>query len=307
MSHMVRALRQWPPMLQKHCCGCAVHHFLSLSPPWVAKRIYSRRLSLATVHSARREVQYESKGLRLSKAPALAKSQEDESINDDDSDVRKSRNQLKREARRAVQWGMDLATFSTSQIKRILSVTSLEKDVFDAIMLVKRLGNDVREGRRRQFNYIGKLLRDAQPDTELLDILIQATKAGDHKILQRLCASVDDEVSKSVHEEEEEEEEGPHVDVATRWFDGLISKDNIITKEIYSQTVEFDRQKHFIHVMKRQIKELRRLVRKVHMVEERKAAIEENGDEVNAAITNARKPLARFLYRMAKQLPSDEL
>lgn len=43
------------------------------------------------------------------------------------------------------------------------------------------------------------------------------------------------------------------------------------------------------------------------MVEERKAAIEENGDEVNTAITNARKPLARFLCRMAKQLPSDEL
>ncbi|KGN60042.1 uncharacterized protein LOC101214378 [Cucumis sativus] len=296
MSHMVRALRQWPSMVQKHCCGCAVHHFLFSSPPWVAKRIYSRRLSLATVHSARREVQYESKGLRLSKAPALAKSQEHESINDDDLDVRKSRNQLKREARRAVQWGMDLATFSTSQIKRILSVTSLEKDVFDAIMLVKRLGNDVREGKRRQFNYIGKLLRDAQPDTELMDVLIQSTKAGDHKILQRLCASVDDEVSKYVYEEEEEEEEGPHVDIATRWLDGLISKNNIITKEIYSlQTVEFDRQ------------ELRRLVRKVHMVEERKAAIEENGDEVNTAVTNARKPLARFLCRMAKQLPSDEL
>lgn len=40
-----------------------------------------------------------------------------------------------------------------------------------------------------------------------MDVLIQSTKAGDHKILQRLCASVDDEVSKYVYEEEEEEEE----------------------------------------------------------------------------------------------------
>ncbi|XP_038897015.1 uncharacterized protein LOC120085197 isoform X2 [Benincasa hispida] len=238
MSHMVRALRQWP-MLQKHYCGCAVRHLFPSCLPWVPKRTDSRRLSLATVHSARREVQ-ESKGLRLPKAPAPAKSQEDESVNDD-SDVRKSRNQLKREARRAVQWGMDLAAFSIPQIKRILSVTSLEKDIFDAIMLVKRLGSDVREGKRRQFNYIGKLLRDAQPDTELMDILIQATKVGDHKILQKLCASVDDQVSKSVYEEEEEE--GPHVEIATRWLDGLISKDNNITNEIYSlQTVEFDRQ-----------------------------------------------------------------
>src|SRR4051812_17441970 len=32
----------------------------------------------------------------------------------------KSRNQLKREAKRAVKWGMDLASFSPPQIKRIL-------------------------------------------------------------------------------------------------------------------------------------------------------------------------------------------
>ncbi|XP_022976393.1 uncharacterized protein LOC111476812 [Cucurbita maxima] len=292
MGHMVRALRHWP-MLQNHCFGCTVHHFLS-SPPWVAKRIDSLRLTLATVHSARREVQHGSKGLRLSKAQAPAEFQEDESV-DEDLDVRKSRNQLKREARRAVQWGMDLAAFSTPQIKRILRVASLEKDVFDAIMLVKRLGRDVREGKRRQFSYIGKLLRDVQP--ELMDSLIQATKDGDHSTLQTLSGSVavdDDEDTDS--EYEEEEEEGPHVDIATRWLDGLVSKDKNVTNEIYSlQTVEFDRQ------------ELRRLVRKVHMVEERKAATEENEDEVNVAITTAKKPLARFLCRMAKQLPPYEL
>jgi hypothetical protein len=32
----------------------------------------------------------------------------------------RSRNEKKRDARRAVQWGMELAKFSTPQIKRIL-------------------------------------------------------------------------------------------------------------------------------------------------------------------------------------------
>jgi hypothetical protein len=50
---------------------------------------------------------------------------------------KKSRNELKREARRAVKWGMDLASFSPPQIKRILSAASLEREVFDALMLVK--------------------------------------------------------------------------------------------------------------------------------------------------------------------------
>uniref|UniRef100_A0A0E0DBS5 PTBP1-like RNA recognition motif 2 domain-containing protein n=1 Tax=Oryza meridionalis TaxID=40149 RepID=A0A0E0DBS5_9ORYZ len=74
--------------------------------------------------------------------------------------LRKSRNDLKREARRAVQWGMDLAKFSPLQIKRILRAASLDREVFDALMLVKRFGPDVREGKRRQFNYIVKWDRD---------------------------------------------------------------------------------------------------------------------------------------------------
>ncbi|KAG8083524.1 hypothetical protein GUJ93_ZPchr0015g7008 [Zizania palustris] len=71
--------------------------------------------------------------------------------------LRKSRNDLKREARRAVQWGMDLAKFSPLQIKRILRASSLDREVFDALMLVKKFGPDVREGKRRQFNYIDQL------------------------------------------------------------------------------------------------------------------------------------------------------
>ncbi|GMJ10445.1 hypothetical protein like AT4G24175 [Hibiscus trionum] len=78
---------------------------------------------------------------------------------------------------------MELASFSTPQIKRILGAASLEQDVLDALMLVKRLGPDVREGKRRLFNYIGKLLREGEP--ELMEALIQATKVGDQKLLER--------------------------------------------------------------------------------------------------------------------------
>ncbi|KAK3423790.1 hypothetical protein EUGRSUZ_H00986 [Eucalyptus grandis] len=41
-------------------------------------------------------------------------------------------------------------------------------------MLAKRLGLDVREGKRRQFNFIGKSLREVEP--ELMDASIEATE-----------------------------------------------------------------------------------------------------------------------------------
>ncbi|URE41164.1 serine carboxypeptidase-like [Musa troglodytarum] len=171
--------------------------------------------------------------------------------------VRKSRNELKREARRAVKWGMELASFSNPQIKRVLRIASLEREVFDALMLVKRLGPDVREGRRRQFNYIGRLLRQAQPD--LMDALIQASKDGDN---DRLLALAGPQTLSDENDEEEEEEEEDtyweeavydtwasvevsenHAEIAAKWFDGLVDKDALITKEVYSiHNVEFDRQ-----------------------------------------------------------------
>ncbi|KAJ6953461.1 hypothetical protein NC652_005237 [Populus alba x Populus x berolinensis] len=77
---------------------------------------------------------------------------------DSDSESYKSRKQKKCEARLAVRWGMELASFSPPQIKRIIKVASLEKDVFDALMLVKGMLRDV--------------------ETELMDALIH----GENKI-----------------------------------------------------------------------------------------------------------------------------
>ncbi|QCE08693.1 ribosome-associated protein [Vigna unguiculata] len=216
---------------------------------------------------------------------------------DADLEAKKSRNELKREAKRAVKWGMDLASFSAPQIKRILRVASLDQVVFEAVMLVKRLGPDVREGRRRQFNYIGKLLRDVDP--ELMDRLVKATKDSDYKELQALTGlgsddPEDDDEDGLVESESEEnqEESNWHDEQVTRWFDGLISKDIEITNEIYSvQGVEFDRQ------------ELRKLVRRVHITQEMKAENEEEEKKIETATVGAKKALTRFLRGLTKRIP----
>lgn len=51
--------------------------------------------------------------------------------------------------------------------------------------------------------------------------------------------------------------------------------------------------------------ELRKLVRKVHSIQERQATTEENEKEADAAVMAARKSLTRFLLSLAKHMPSD--
>ncbi|EER94737.1 uncharacterized protein LOC8077093 [Sorghum bicolor] len=201
---------------------------------------------------------------------------------------KKSRNELKREARRAVKWGMDLASFSPPQIKRILSAASLEREVFDALMLVKKFGPDVREGKRRQFNYIGRLLRNAQP--ELMDTLIQASKDGDesklHALLSEGTLLVEEEEVEDLPDEQEDNQE--YIKIADRWFDGLLCKDISVTNEVYSvHSVEFDRQ------------ELRKLVKRAHMVQE--STHNKDGEDSNVKLSGAKKTLMRFLRSLAKE------
>ncbi|XP_077246562.1 kinesin-like protein [Tasmannia lanceolata] len=218
-----------------------------------------------------------------------------ETLEDFDNPTTKSRNEKKREARRAVRWGMEMANFSPPQIKRIIRVASLEPEVFEALMLVKRLGPDVREGKRRQFSYIGRLLRNVQP--ELMDALIQASKDGDNTRLQSLCGqetwAIEEDEEEVEETESDEDEEVSHnsIDLATRWFDGLIDKDSSITNEVYSvHNVEFDRQ------------ELRKLVRRVDTMQER----QETGEEVDAALSGAKKSLTSFLRTLAKKVLTTE-
>ncbi|KAK8512568.1 hypothetical protein V6N12_075142 [Hibiscus sabdariffa] len=296
MARLIRSLRQWPPLQlqqqwQYHCSSRILT--VSTKPP-------SHCFYFATSTSSRGNGHHRQRGIRLSNAPSPSKVQENETSDDSESDVKKSRNQKKREARRAVRWGMDLASFSNPQIKRILKVASLEQDVFDALMLVKRLGPDVREGKRRQFNYIGKLLREAEP--ELMEALIQATKVGDQKTLQALGGS-NTQITKEEEEDYEDNDDDPFeytsqkfVNIANRWFDGLISKDIEITNEVFSvSSVDFDRQ------------ELRKLVRRVQTSQEQSLnSNEEDKAKLEAAVKSAEKSLTRFLRTLAKQLPTEE-
>ncbi|KAJ3679873.1 hypothetical protein LUZ60_016151 [Juncus effusus] len=200
---------------------------------------------------------------------------------------RKSKNELKREARRAVEWGMELAKLSPSQIKRAIRIASLEDDVYEAFMLLKRMAPDVREGKRRQFNYIGSLLRNAEP--EIMDALIKAYKDGDTDTLNLLTSQSQTSLSTDEDENHDEkpsiqnEVDEEYVQVATRWFEGLIGKDVSITNEVYSlHNVEFDRQ------------ELRKLVKRVQTVQESKADV--------AIVNKETRPLMRFLRSLAKKI-----
>ncbi|XP_019428139.1 PREDICTED: uncharacterized protein LOC109336172 isoform X1 [Lupinus angustifolius] len=306
-QQLLRSLRQCP-WLHHRNYGASfplLHHHFLISPQQPTKSITSRPFLLAPLASSKRNVHSRrSRGLRISNVPLLDNNDNDDrkggNADSEDSEIEKSRNQMKRDAKRAVKWGMDLASFSHPQIKRILRVFSLDQIVYEALTIVKKLGPDVREGKRRQFNYIGKLLRDVEP--ELMDRLIAATKNSDHKELQALTGLGSEDLEDDdalIETEDEEEEEVPlepnwHDNQVTRWFDGLIDKDIQITNEVYSiQGVEFDRQ------------ELRKLVRRVHSTQEVKAANEEEEKKAETATIGAKKALTRFLRGIAKRIPSE--
>lgn len=210
----------------------------------------------------------------------------------------KSRNQKKRDAARAFYWGMELAKLSPAQLKRIVRAASLQNEVIDAVMLVKKLGSDVREGKRRQFNYIGGLLRNVQP--ELMETLLQATKDGDmdafHAISRKNTEHIkeDMELEEDKNEEEKIDEEVlPYMEIVKRWSQGLISGDASITKEVYSMyTIDFDRQ------------ELRNLVRRAKQEAE---MLEENSMTTVqvAAVSQARNLLNVFLCKLANRRCTD--
>ncbi|XP_021754723.1 uncharacterized protein LOC110720027 [Chenopodium quinoa] len=283
-------------------------HFLSLQPPPTTAAISAPpRLSL---FSHRRNAHLKPRALRPpqeldlqkdSRSKKLSSKSDDEEGDDETSEdkkkQRRSRNEMKRKARQTLHWGMDLASFSTPQIKRILKAASLEEEVFEALMVVKKLGSDVREGKRRQFNYIGRLLRDADAQPELLGALIQATKDGDQSTLQALAGSAklfDEGPEEELHEsesesEQEDEDSDDHILLASKWFDSLIKKDIQASNEVYSlDSMDFDRQ------------ELRKLVRKVHNVQDSLNSTEEDPEKC-AGLIAAKKSLNRFLSSLAKR------
>nr|GMD89341.1 UPF0307 protein PM0119 [Ipomoea batatas] len=245
MVRAMKALLNWPRW-HHHVCSRAVMIRFLHSPLPFSPASFCRRPPFSSTPLAPRHLSSGAGAIRLRDAPVPPESSE--SGSEFDTPLKKSRNEKKREAQRCVRWGMELAKFQPPQIKRILRVAALEREVYEAIMLVKRLGRDVREGKRRQFNYIGRLLRDVDP--ELMDGLIEATKDGDQNKFQALSGSItwstedenDDEIDETEDEDEDDDNE-QSIELADRWFDGLINKDVEVSNEIYSlREVEFDRQ-----------------------------------------------------------------
>lgn len=112
---MLRPLIQWQRW-RRRCSTFS--HLLSL-------RSYPTRATtslpfLASFSTAYRQVLSRSRAEKLRDVPPLSDANESGEESSDVTDEKKSRNEKKREARRAVRWGMDLANFSPSQIKRIL-------------------------------------------------------------------------------------------------------------------------------------------------------------------------------------------
>ncbi|KAK1388542.1 Ribosome-associated [Heracleum sosnowskyi] len=295
MAHILRPLLQLNRWHRLYSSRPTLHNLINSHSP--VNILHSSFIT--GTPSYHRTVHFRSRGLRFPNA-SVESSEFADTENDSDSTEKKSRNEKKREARRAVRWATDLAAFSPAQIKRILRVASLETEVlvetevYDALMLAKRLGRDVREGKRRQFSYIGRLIREVQP--ELMDGLIQASKDGDMSKFQSLYGSEvvfgKDDVEEESESDDEVEIPEDCINTTNRWFDGLINREMDVSNEIYSvRTVDFDRQ------------ELRKLVREVYILQDEVASVEAEGEDKD--LLAAKKSLARFLRDIAKQLPSE--
>jgi len=85
----------------------------------------------------------------------------------DDHELIKSRTQLKREAENAQALGERLLDLNDKQLKSL----KLDEGLMDAIMLAKSI--KAHGGRKRQLQYIGKLMRvtDLEPITQYFDQL----------------------------------------------------------------------------------------------------------------------------------------
>lgn len=88
---------------------------------------------------------------------------------DEHNDEEKSKSQLKREAHALIDLGEALVNLPGEQLQRIPLTEALQ----DAILLARKINQ--RSGRKRQLQYIGKLLRneDATPIQEALDKIQQ--------------------------------------------------------------------------------------------------------------------------------------
>ncbi|KAL3733320.1 hypothetical protein ACJRO7_022793 [Eucalyptus globulus] len=134
--------------------------------------------------------------------------------------------------------------------------------------LSRRLGPDVREGKRTS----------GPPGYSKLRALS----------VSEVWFGEDDDEGEEDFEQEQEEECREYSSIASRWFDGLISKGIQMANEVFSiHTIDFDRQ------------ELRKLVWRVQSTQEQPA---KNKREASIALLRAQKSSTCFLRSLARQL-----
>ncbi|KAL0351750.1 UNVERIFIED_CONTAM: hypothetical protein Scaly_1563700 [Sesamum calycinum] len=131
MAHVLRPLILWPRWRHRRP---PCYHVLSVHSSLARASTCLQFFSFFS--TSYREVHSRSRALKLRDFPPPSDVNEsDDESSSDNSGTKKSRNERKREARRAVRWGMELASFSPPQIKRILRVgLLLSKDVFERLM-----------------------------------------------------------------------------------------------------------------------------------------------------------------------------
>jgi ribosome-associated protein len=103
---------------------------------------------------------------------------------DHDELERKSKQQRKREAEAAQQVGAALVALSPAQFKRVLDKLDIPEDLQEALTLCRTI--KAHEGRRRQLQYIGRLMRDIDtaPIQQMLDQLAQGNRMASSQLHQ---------------------------------------------------------------------------------------------------------------------------
>lgn len=122
MAHVVRPLLQWPRWHLSCCSHKVLHHLFTASSPLFLNncRSYHQLLRFSSSFPfSYRNFRSRSGALRFRDLPLPIDSAESDGESSD-GHLKRSRNVKKREAKRAVRWGMELANFSPPQIKRIL-------------------------------------------------------------------------------------------------------------------------------------------------------------------------------------------
>ena len=94
---------------------------------------------------------------------------------------RKSKSQQKRDAVAAQALGAELVELTTGQLKALLDKLDLPESLNEALLMCGSI--KAREGRRRQLQLIGKLMRDVDPEP-VQKLLVETKRGGQVATIQ---------------------------------------------------------------------------------------------------------------------------